>query len=292
LSECTVVNAGVDWLTMTSPEGAATESLQNTVTQLGRESDQCGNIMASWARLGYVGWKVGPLAFGLRGNAAIVVCSGPDAETVLKKCFNPSCSVTRLDLQVTVRVVKPIQQVALQTYQQVSEALSRRQITVTSNLISGTDGGSTCYVGSRSSERFGRVYNKMVESKDPDYADCWRYEVELKGGTADATARVLVGRHDWPAWIHGAVRRFYVDRRIDACYLPYSEAVPVTAKRPRSDVDRQIRWLTEQVQPTVNTLRFLGHEDAVYKALGLAKMPNGIDTFFGRDNFGSHGGTE
>jgi DNA relaxase NicK len=290
LSDCTIVDSGVDWLTMTAPQGAATESLGNTATQLARENDECGNIMTSWAQLGYVGWKVGPLAFGMREEASIVVCSGPDAQTVLRRCWKKDCHVTRLDLQVTVRVTNPPVPIATEAYRSVMIALDRRQIASTANLIVGSDGGSTCYVGARSSERFGRIYDKDVQSKDPDYRDCWRYELELKGGLADTSARALVGRHDWESWIYGAVRGFYSGRRIDTQYLPYGPIVSVPAKRPESDLDRVLRWLREQVAPSVNTLRLHGKEGAVMEALGLLKPPNGTDTFKPNENFGSHGG--
>lgn len=58
-----------------------------------------------------------------------------------------------------------------------------KNVTVTRSL---TDRGLTCYVGSRSSEIFCRIYDKGAEQKT--FENWWRCEVEVKGKTAQLMA--------------------------------------------------------------------------------------------------------
>jgi hypothetical protein len=288
LSDCTIIDSGVDWVTLTTTEEADTARMQDRATALAREMDECGNILGPWAKLGYVGWKCGTVAFGKSAQGGIVVCSGPDAGEVLRRTWADGLNCTRLDVQVTVRYTPPREHLAQTVYDgiRIRKPIPRR--VVSSNLILGSDGGSTCYVGARQSEYFGRVYNKGVESKDAQYLDCWRLECEHKGGAARDLAVYLVATNDWHSACRGLVLEFYQQRgyRVDF----HADALPMFrhARRSQSDVERRMKWLAEQVSPTVNALRSRGLDAQVRMVLGLDKAPTKNVDVLRNPLFGNH----
>jgi hypothetical protein len=288
LSDCTIVDSGIDWVTLTTTEDEPTTRLQDRATALARQMDECGNILGPWAKLGYVGWKCGTVAFGKSAQGGIVVCSGPDAGAVLRQTWGQGMNCTRLDMQTTVRYTPARPDLASTVYQNVQARKPMPQRLVSANLILGSDGGSTCYVGARQSEYFGRVYNKGVESKDRHYLDCWRFECELKGGAARDLAPRLVVDTEWKRECAGLVYLFFQQRGHRPDFRADSNVMYSEAKRTRSDVERRLRWLADQVSPTVNALRARGLDAEVNRALGLDKTPTADPEALRNPLFGNH----
>lgn len=117
------------------------------------------------------------------------------------------------------------------------------------NLITGNDGGATCYVGSRTSEAFLRIYDKGIESGTHDN---WiRVELELKASKARFAAFTMANEPDDSAfrWAQGWLSGFvsFPDKTWQA--LMSAEAIPLArANKPEPDT-RQ--WLIGQVAPAM-----------------------------------------
>lgn len=95
---------------------------------------------------------------------------------------------TRIDLAIDV----PDGQELIETISKMAETRSFRGTAHTATTIRSSDGeGLTIYVGSRISERFVRVYNKSAQLGQQGH---WtRIEVEIKGDSARAVARAILG---------------------------------------------------------------------------------------------------
>lgn len=272
--------------------GEAERSLMCWAETLSADRVAVGDITKAWSAHGYKGEKTGPIAFGRRGDGAILVAAGPHAEVVWLKLQSLDVHVTRMDLQVTVKFDPEELRLCHQVYREVQAPRAGVGRRPKATIILGSDGGSTCYVGSRQSIEFGRVYNKGIESKRPEYDGCWRYEVEYK---AEGLASVLATLRD-PEFglnrIAALVHHYYQVRGHTGSFVPYGEFVHRIAHPPESDSARCLRWLTTQVAPTINTLRRNGYEGNVYEALGLRSPPTGKGISLANDNFGSHGPLE
>lgn len=288
LSVCTVLESSIDWLTLTATNDKDTASLQTHATAMAKEVEEVGNILAPWAILGYHGWKCGTIAFGKSAQGGILVASGPDAGVALGRCYGPTLNVTRVDLQVTIRLHPPDDTVAAAAYNEIVATEPSKRRFVSATVLSGSDGGSTCYVGRRASDSYARLYNKERESHDPGYIACWRYEVELKRDRAAHAVRMLPTGDERSRWISGFVHCYFADRGHVPPWRPDGVFNTGGPRRPVSDTERRIRWLREQVAPSVSALRARGYSDQVLTALGLRDMPIAADDLLADPRFGSH----
>lgn len=87
------------------------------------------------------------------------------------------------------------------------------------------DGGATCYIGSRSSRQFLRVYNKAVESAG--HTDSIRWELEFKKEAAEFVSGRLV-RDDW--------RGIFCEHLVQV--VDFRDRVP----GKRGDRSRRLEW--------------------------------------------------
>jgi hypothetical protein len=109
------------------------------------------------------------------------------------------------------------------------------------------------------------VYDKAKESKQPEYENCWRYEIEYKdeqapavfaalsavGGRAEATLQILVDQFgEWGVCV-------------PASLLQSGDVLRVPSI-PRRDEQTE-RWLFSQVLPTLARLIDGGRQDIVDK---------------------------
>lgn len=137
--------------------------------------------------------------------------------------------------------------------------------------VTDNDGGYSVYVGARSSTSYGNIYDKEAESNDEYYAKCWRFEVRFSNEAAThASYHLYIAGRTIPSVVSSTVWRWYRDRGVQCPWSKGDEDHALyAAKAPETDVSRSLRWLDEQVGPTVARLCALGYQAAVYDALGL-----------------------
>ena len=104
----------------------------------------------------------------------------------LRICADLEGSITRIDIATDVRGISDPEDI----YQSllIGTAKTRAQ---KFNLITGTQ-GKTCYVGSRESERFLRVYDKAAQTKTE--GNWTRIEMECKGRQAKFIAKAVMAQ--------------------------------------------------------------------------------------------------
>lgn len=265
-----VLTSGVDWLTCTAATDTGRQQLLAAAWPLLYGEAEAGNDLRPWLWKGYVGYQSGAVAVGEREDGSYCRLSGLAAFAGWRHVAPWWSHVSRLDLQVTVRLspgANPVRS-AWDASMLAGPRRRGRQTQKRSHIETVTE-GETCYIGSRSSDRFGRIYNKSLESGLEMYRDCWRWEVEFKGRAATPTASWLSEQHDTSLASAVAVRDAFSRWSAEPTWAAAGPLPPDPPERTRTDAARRLQWLATQVRPVVAQLRAMGYDRAVLVALGL-----------------------
>lgn len=268
------LTAGIDWVSCTLGKdeldyqvwkGDALYALQRVLDE--------GYQLTPRRLLGYEGLSAGNCFFGENERHGYAQFSGEKADWAYDYLAHPKTHYSRIDVQITVKRDKMDRSEGKRCYNganRANEALPpgrRRRL----YFMAGSDGGYTAYLGSPSSDQRGRIYNKEVQSEDQLYTRCWRYEIVLRNELATQLAYQLAhsdaSRTDFClqtvlAWLDKR------GVRVPGLVPGRETALPIERTTP-TDVERKLRWLSEQVQPSVAYLVGLGFRDAVLELLGL-----------------------
>lgn len=274
----TVIEAQVDWLTVSAHGEEASGRMHDLAVTLGQEEKARGNRERTWRLMGYEGTHVGAVEYGRRDEASCILrLIGDAANTHLGKALSVADGVTRIDLATTWRAEPPDPFIGKNTYAMAEWFHSAHPRSALPMRVEDGAGGSTTYLGQRQSEYFLRVYNKGAEciaKDDPEgaerYRACWRYELEIKGPLSAQVASLTYEQEDRAPYVvrylgeycqaHGIVPPFTVDG--PRALLP--------GFRRRSDTESRLRHLARNVRPTIDSLREAGELDRALTALGLA----------------------
>lgn len=161
-----------------------------------------------------------------------------DWKSVLEHCFRYYGHVARVDLTIDAR------DYGLSIEKCHKLIMGKKAITKARNAtLVQSKTGTTCYVGSRSSDRFLRIYDKAGE-QGIENADWKRIELELAGDKATWACEQIL--QAGPQYIPGIIRAF-ID--FDG-YAPWmkimGQAVPADVDSMKHTTDTQ-KWLLETV---------------------------------------------
>jgi DNA relaxase NicK len=231
-----------------------------------------GNVCSDTSTHGYRGWVSGQIQIGERHDGLYFRASGEAAEHVWKEATELGYRASRIDLATTVTYDRKRPDVAREAYASVNSASNRGGRPPSGGLYLNAAGGSTCYVGSRSSEKYGRIYDKDAESGSADYRNSWRYELELKGDTAANTAKMLASKSDYRRLICVAVVGFFQTRGIRCDWSTVAgEELSASPARLSDDASR-LEWLSSSVAPAVRQLSSRIGLRELLGALGLSGL--------------------
>jgi hypothetical protein len=268
-----VLAAHPDWITATAKDPDKRERLRGLCIDRIQHEHHNGGEWRQWSWQGFEGVSCGQLTFGdrERDDCTIVRVSGGLAGSIWREVSANTDNCSRLDLAVTVRLDRYIGDVAALGYQQACKAARDRGTELHVSLIVSNHGGGTCYLGSRKSELFGRLYDKERESGDGAYRNCWRWELETKGRRALTYLHQLAIGGDERPHIQQTVCTYFTERGVT---LPWDGGAPCALRGPvlvETDDDRRLAWLADQVQGSIRGLIGRGHRAAVLEALGLSR---------------------
>lgn len=257
------VSASIDYLTVTTKSGRESAKLLAEVAHQVGPRIAKGAKLRDWQFMGYHGKSIQGIRYGLRRDEAICILSG-DVAAELWALVAPSRSrCTRIDLAVTVELAKANQYVASRAY---AQSLEFGQ--VNASHIVNSSGGTTCYVGSRTSRFFGRLYDKGAEQGGEPHT-IWRYEVECKKPASEAVVSALLDHNSPGKWIASYVYEWFFSRGIKPVYSATIAHDAIEISASVTSVDKTLLWLSTQVRPTIGRLIIGGFEDEVREALQL-----------------------
>lgn len=266
-----VVESGIDYITVTATRAPHTKTLLSVIKEKMDHEVRAGNEPKRWRGLGYSGMFAGGASWGVGPEGTLARLSSGLAAEHWKELYESGSSCTRIDLQVTYRIPGgPTKRLSKDWSAAVAhwQTCKRRK---KPHLHSGPHGPESIELGSRQSERFGREYDKFVESTLDHYRECLRFEVEFKGSLAKGLARSLAAMPPASLAIGGYISRFFTDHRIQLpapMYGPSQISVP----RPPGTRARQLRYLHTSVRPMVVSLISNGMVQEVFTALELTEF--------------------
>ncbi len=264
----TVIESQVDWLTLTKRRDREAGHFVWWANRVVGQEERAGGKRGPFGMHGYDGIRAGRIRSAERGDGFLVQLSGDLAANEVDTAFQYADRCSRIDLAVTIRLDPPYPDLEYDHYLQSIVAHRGEGAHPSSSVILSDDGGATFYLGKRASETMLRVYNKEVESEDPRYNACHRYELEVKGERAGTVFAQLVRTPDRPSWVRG-ILQWYCDKHdISPLFSPTTPVALVPGLRRRSDLETKLEWLETAVRPTVDWLREFGQESRLLHALG------------------------
>jgi hypothetical protein len=261
MSNITSSSVRVDYLTVTTEDDITGMQWRRYLEA--RASEKFAAHVSEWRNKWYSGFQTDGYRWGYSDKQGYLLqVSGSEAEKVWRKVVPEARNISRIDLAVTLELAIPKVELARQTHSDVTNAGNNATF-----ITSPT--GDTCYVGSRKSEKFGRLYDKGGQLGTHERGRLWRYELELKGDVAKKAANHLIGGSVGD--IADAVWDFFWSRGAK----PYFErgktdGLDISLEAHKTSAEGKLEWLSKQVAPTVRYLRGKGLETEVLEALGLA----------------------
>lgn len=262
---------GVDYLRVTADSEAGKKAILLAWAKGRAQMERLGDRVRKGGMQGFTGESCGPLFYGRNDTHFMLQASGGKADELFPTLPWDSLHCTRIDVQITLQydAYDPAIAQTIGTRRARGFLDHGRQPKPRQNLHIGYGRGDTLSIGSRSSPRYGRIYDKQQESKDERYARCWRFEVEYKDPVADKVVEFLRNSPSLDRAVAASVAGQMAEWGL-ALDLPVEPVlVAGSVGRREYDSDRAIKWLESQVRPTVE--RLLGTVDraSVLAALGL-----------------------
>lgn len=252
----------VDYLRLSSFDGKAIAAFHQVVLRR-NEPD----MESSWKQ--YRGVRAGQLFAGVAKQNdkihGIFDVSGSEAHSIMVAETPTGLDIksTRIDLQVTIQLL-PEYQYRAREFKDLLEAadwataqgtrLHKRKAT----LIEGPSefGLDTVYIGSRTTDRFSRVYVK----EDLEKNQYLRFEVEFKSERANLVYQeCLTDGRNVAAILHGEWERIppvEVEAwlKIGEVLALFQEGKQISIPRSAADSNSRFRWFVSNVLPALETL--------------------------------------
>lgn len=244
-----VIGAHVDWLSMSCDRSESVAALLRWRALTFERLRDEGNEPKRWGGHGYVGQEIGAVGFANSRESFIIKLSGDEAASHWRDIAGYATGISRLDLAVDIRPDIRAGSLAGESFESVRTAPPRRGRPVSYSLIDTLRESKTLYIGKPKSDQRARLYDKAIESGDPRYKGCWRYEVQYRRKVSLARAHSLLKAPQEATAIVGDVHRWFDSRGVRPCFLP-GPARGLSGPPPRvADDDRRFAYWRRCIQP-------------------------------------------
>lgn len=268
-AELPVLSASIDWLTATVSKPVRLPFAEQAVTRWQTVRAADGYPTRPYVANGYSGTYVDGITWGERGDGAMIRLSGEMAKKYATQALMWAENVTRVDFQITVQDDN-----AARDWATMALAAASHDKRIESGLtkwetITSSAGGSTLYIGRRSSSRLLRAYNKSAESEGLWPATSWRFEVEYKPPRSERWATKVRAR----PWTDQDTRDV-----VALAFGDYGFAVPCRSlprgwkdqapREPTTD-ERKLAYLRQKIKPMILKLKESYDIDIIAEAIGF-----------------------
>ncbi len=276
-----ILEVGIDYITATQSGPPSTSSLASFGTYLVGEEESRGHTRRAYRASGYQGTHAGGAATGRRYDGAIVRLSGPTAAEHWEQVVSMSTNVSRLDVQVTLCPGEGVKQRLLKHIREIKTRPKGEGRPFKWHLHSGPEGPECLELNRRISDRFGRIYDKHLQSGLDCYRGALRYEIELKRKVAWASAKHFDGAMDHELLMLAEIINLLRSRRcllsiagVNSRFVKERTLQFQARVRACADVNlRLLNWLEFQIKPSVQKLIAAGYCDEVQASLGISSGP-------------------
>lgn len=265
-----LISSACDYLTCTVGNGTNSITLRSRAAAWLQSRVSDGYTQKPWAWQGYRGSVTDGISWGQRDTDTIVRLSGSLAARHANTAQTWADNVSRIDVQMTIQDANLRRNWPELCYES-AQADARVQSGMTrTSIIKTTPRGGTCYIGSRSSDRMLRCYDKTAESDGLYPPGTWRFEIEYKRGRALNVARAL-GCSRFQPWLVAEV--------VQTAFRDYKISIPVprvpsgwrdTSPREETDDQKRLAWLRRSIKPMVRSMAERYDWMTLMEAVGLA----------------------
>jgi DNA relaxase NicK len=265
----TILETRVDWLTLTATHAENAGALLDAGLREMGVDDARGLLRKPASFQGYVGVATDHVFAGWRADGACCRISSARAGASWRNLRVGGARATRIDLAVTARAPSGSSDVAYSGFYADRILRGHGGTQPGRTLIQSTAGGSTLYLGRRTSARYGRLYDKHKESKGAYPTGTWRYEVEFKRKDAEVIACLLERPVDERKEIMNAVGQMFVSNGVD---WPLADSTTLTRYETIHDIgsdERRLEWLRASVSPAIERLSLTYTREELLRALGM-----------------------
>lgn len=277
-SQAYVRDIGVDWMTLTTKDPQRALEWAEAFSAVAAQEQTRGHKWGDARFFGYVGQSCGHVFYGKRSDGALVRLSSAIAEEC-GALFSPdACHCTRIDLQVTVELATAAPYLLERMYEAATEAPKKVGRAVGYTLIKASDGSRTLYVGSRTSARYGRIYDKGMEQTLGQPGKLMRFELEVKDDLADQAVSMLYGNAEADRTILWLLQDFFEQRGIPVLWQTAQLAEGFKVPRIPIDDASSLRWIAGPVAKTVARLMHTVGPDRTVRAMFGALLDNSTDS--------------
>lgn len=270
-----LASAGCDYLTVTAKSPPARAALWDAGSLIVDHQQDLGFDRGVFRGMGYVGWSSEGVQLGERDDTTLVRLSGDVAQLWWEYVYRRSEHVTRFDAQVTIAGAPRGLDVGLVARQSVEDRSRTVGRPFRWEHRQTDQHGSTLYLGSRTSQRFYRLYDKGYEERRDHLAGEWRYEAELKEETAETAAAMLVMLAEPARGVLNLVHSDFSKRGVAPLFDADGTPPDITPEWPATTDERTIGWLNTHVSGPVKRLVAHDRQMEVMRALAL---PGWTDT--------------
>jgi Replication initiation factor len=264
-----VLEARVDWISCSGRIGSWGFDLGVLAGDGIIHESERGEKVRPWSTHGYAGFAAGRWRWASTKESVIAQVSQNEAQHWAQALAQKSDHWSRIDYCVTVLdkhgAISPGAEYWLAWHD--GHGVKRRNADLT--RISEAWGGTSIFIGSRSSSHYLRCYDKHAESDGLYPKGSWRWEVELKGNASEH-------EHEW--WRNASMDGRQCAGLVSGAFHHYGLPVPwstsgritqYSSVSRVADADRSLRWFETQVKPSVAFVKKTRGLLPVTDALGL-----------------------
>jgi Replication initiation factor len=248
------VISGIDYLRLTAIDHKPYNDWFDTLrVEMEQESSAGRREHNRWV-LGYYG-RVGEHFFIGRSDAGCMVqVSSTLAHNTFVDLSAAGGRCTRVDLQITAPTTDSPDSYLHQAFLETKTRQLGRGVPPEIELRDTHNGAKMLTIGSRTSETYGRIYDKFKESGDERYMNMVRFEVEVKKPQSVDLHRWLCDNGDPGINSQHIVANWFAKRGVKPYWEDYQlmEPLPLT-HRTKSDETR-LAWIDSQVRPSMVAL--------------------------------------
>lgn len=266
-----IESAGVDWLTATAQQPRTQWDMIEYARAERRRILEAGAPIKAAYRLGYLGWATDGFFFGSRDGGTIIVASGAVAHRVFEPVSLVSDHISRIDLQTTISTPNDRPHLGIQAYSALKTDTPRKVRLRNVTIIETQPQGETCTLGKRTSDSYGRIYDKASEAQLGPPRSLWRYEVEFKRRAAMATASRLLGSERRETLACSAVFDWFNSRGVAPVFTPDPLFCPQNPAQTLTERNI-LTWFEASLSITVNRAIVKHGLKPVLDALGLSSQ--------------------
>lgn len=197
-----LLDSGFDWITATTNGQVGIAAFRHLAEPIFEEETATGGIVTDSRLMGYEGRRCSGLYLGHRASDTLIITSGPRCTALAREIITNATNVSRVDVQSTVFCNGEEPHVGLDVYAHVLAERKSGHGTGEVTIRNTWPRGETCYLNSRRSDSYFRIYDKATEAKLGPERTVWRYEGEYKRKPAFQIAASALEADLKPEWFN------------------------------------------------------------------------------------------